>query len=355
MIGALTGLVQGRFPVAAKATYADDRWSGWRPGGCGLRMRRSRSIRIRPRGDVDLREAGVAGDRGERWEGRQARAERQLGRYLELQDSTGNVYTYANLGSIPRSYPVPKPVRVTAAEIATALAPRAPAAGARGQRGAVGAGVGGVQQPPRRWTRHHAASAGGANRSEAGWRSGVCRVTATSAPGAGSSGGRRGLRRRKERLFADPSRPASYAAGGNLQLRSSAAQIESFQNYFSDVLHLPKSQYTLKPCGSIVVAGTILGRVAGPRSTTASHLLFMFQPAGKDAPQIDPKPILDGWKLLEATACTGRRGSTRSTSGEEPDDRAGPADEKAAADEPDPVRPARPDLRVRTAATSRPD
>jgi hypothetical protein len=28
----------------------------------------------------------------------------------------------------------------------------------------------------------------------------------------------------------------------------------------------------------------------------------MIQPAGKGAPQIDPKPILDGWKLLEATA-----------------------------------------------------
>ena len=28
----------------------------------------------------------------------------------------------------------------------------------------------------------------------------------------------------------------------------------------------------------------------------------MIQPAGKNAPYIDPKPILDGWKLLEATA-----------------------------------------------------
>ena len=28
----------------------------------------------------------------------------------------------------------------------------------------------------------------------------------------------------------------------------------------------------------------------------------MVRPAGKNAPQIDPKPILDGWKLLEATA-----------------------------------------------------
>jgi hypothetical protein len=31
-------------------------------------------------------------------------------------------------------------------------------------------------------------------------------------------------------------------------------------------------------------------------------MYFQVQPAGKNAPQIDPKPILDGWKLLEATA-----------------------------------------------------
>ena len=37
----------------------------------------------------------------------------------------------------------------------------------------------------------------------------------------------------------------------------------SFDNYFSDVLHLAKNQYTLEPlkAGSIVVAGTILGRL----------------------------------------------------------------------------------------------
>jgi hypothetical protein len=29
---------------------------------------------------------------------------------------------------------------------------------------------------------------------------------------------------------------------------------------------------------------------------------FMVRPAGKGAPRIDPKPILDGWKLLESTA-----------------------------------------------------
>ena len=42
---------------------------------------------------------------------------KKLGRYLMLQDATGNVYTYSNLGSIPRKYPVPKRVKVTAKQI----------------------------------------------------------------------------------------------------------------------------------------------------------------------------------------------------------------------------------------------
>ena len=33
----------------------------------------------------------------------------------------------------------------------------------------------------------------------------------------------------------------------------------------------------------------------------APHLNFSIRPAGRGAPQINPKPILDGWKLLEAT------------------------------------------------------
>ena len=50
----------------------------------------------------------------------------------------------------------------------------------------------------------------------------------------------------KERLFANPDRPASYSAGGDLQLKSASQQIDNFQNYFSDTLHLAKNQYTLQ-------------------------------------------------------------------------------------------------------------
>jgi len=53
--------------------------------------------------------------------------------------------------------------------------------------------------------------------------------------------------------------------------------------------------------GSRVVAGTVLGRV-GKTTELAPHLHFAIKPVGRGAPSIDPKPILDGWKLLEATA-----------------------------------------------------
>jgi hypothetical protein len=33
-----------------------------------------------------------------------------------------------------------------------------------------------------------------------------------------------------------------------------------------------------------------------------AHVLFQLRPAGSKSPQVDPKPVLDGWKLLESTA-----------------------------------------------------
>ena len=74
------------------------------------------------------------------------------------------------------------------------------------------------------------------------------------------------------------------------------------------MLRLQPSQVKLKTLkkGSTVIGGTVLGRVgklkSGPGSKLAPHLNFSIRPAGRGAPRIDPKPILDGWKLLEATA-----------------------------------------------------
>ena len=59
----------------------------------------------------------------------------------------------------------------------------------------------------------------------------------------------------------------------------------------------------LKPLkkGSKVTGGTVIGRV-GRTDAQPPHVNFAIRPAGRGAPTIDPKPILDGWKLLETTA-----------------------------------------------------
>ncbi|HUE25836.1 MAG TPA: peptidoglycan DD-metalloendopeptidase family protein, partial [Solirubrobacteraceae bacterium] len=215
----------------------------------------------------------------------------KLGKYLELQDSTGNVYTYAQLGSIPTTYAVPKPVTVTAGEIAKELSK--PLAAAPRPTGPATAGQQQAPAPP--------SSAKATKEAKSGPISLPVTPAKTSSSAPATSIPAPMV---KERLFANPSRPASYAAGGELQMRNAGPAISNFQNYFSDVLHLAKNQYTLKPlkAGAIVVAGTILGRIAAGNPALASHLQFMIRPAGKKAPYIDPKPILDGWKLLEATA-----------------------------------------------------
>ncbi|HXR60652.1 MAG TPA: lytic murein transglycosylase [Solirubrobacterales bacterium] len=62
--------------------------------------------------------------------------------------------------------------------------------------------------------------------------------------------------------------------------------------------------------GSKVIAGTVLARVAAGKEGVDSHINFSIRPAGKGAPRIDPKPILDGWKLLEATAIYRAKGKS---------------------------------------------
>jgi len=46
----------------------------------------------------------------------------------------------------------------------------------------------------------------------------------------------------------------------------------------------------------------VLGRIGRVQERVAPHVRFEIRPAGRGAPRIDPKPILDGWKLLESTA-----------------------------------------------------
>jgi hypothetical protein len=111
----------------------------------------------------------------------------------------------------------------------------------------------------------------------------------------------------KERLFANPRRPAAWAAGGRTQLADTGAALPAdatMARYFTVDYGLDRNDVTLKPLkkGRKVIAGTILGRVGTFEKGSDPYMRFEVRPAGKGAPRIDPKPILDGWKLLESTA-----------------------------------------------------
>ncbi|MBA3407939.1 MAG: hypothetical protein H0U06_07740, partial [Solirubrobacterales bacterium] len=103
----------------------------------------------------------------------------------------------------------------------------------------------------------------------------------------------------KERLFAHPGRPAARAAGGERQLTPG-----DYTPAADDLPRFDSGSYVARPLrrGARIIGGTILGRIGARTRTKASSLRFEVRPAGRRMPRIDPKPILDGWKLLESTA-----------------------------------------------------
>jgi hypothetical protein len=290
LVGSLTGLTQGHFPVHARSRYADD-LAERDLRRLGRKTRRShnaarivdsndrrRSINIYTRRGAPV----IAVNDGiVRKIGRSTK----LGRFIVLQDVYGNRYTYAHLGKVSRRYPVPKTFDDPRArdEFRYAREPReeqlakptAPASAGTQPRG------------------DKTARAAFRQASDPASATGVqSQATVTD----------------KERLFANPARPANREVAEETGQLLDQTGFEVFKVYFSKTLRLKPSEVKLKTLkkGSRVIGGTVLGRVGkvkhGPGSKLAPHLNFSIRPAGRGAPRIDPKPILDGWKLLEATA-----------------------------------------------------
>jgi Transglycosylase SLT domain len=280
LIGSLTGLTEGRFPVYARARYADDlaerallkRVSRGENAANIVESsdtRRSIDIFARRGAPVVAVNDGVIKKVG--------RNER-LGRYVTLQDVYGNRFTYAQLGEVSRFYPVPKEdafdpdrtARALKANDPTDPAPDAPASAGRQ-----------LDNSDRAPARYRGARTDDAPRA--------------SAPV-------------KQRLFAHPNLPGARDAGGLEQLLDAEARraggFETYKNYFSRPFGLDPSKVRFRRLkeGSRVIGGTIIGRIGHTVAGRAAHLDFSIRPAGRGAPRIDPKPILDGWKLLEATA-----------------------------------------------------
>jgi murein DD-endopeptidase MepM/ murein hydrolase activator NlpD len=266
LVGSLTGLTQGMFPVAAKSRYADD----LDEREAERRIAKGRNAAVPVESDADRRGINIYARPGSRVVATQdgkvvgMGSSARLGRYVRLRDAFGNTYTYAHLKTVADRHPVPRDAGRS--EATPELPPADP-------RPTTPASAG--KQPPA------ARAKGKAERASA------ARPQPAAAPAV-----------EKERLFAHPSRPAAYQAGGEDQLRGEARPSDLA------MLDLPADQVEMKrlKVGSRVVGGTVLGRIGRTSRTEAPHMLFEIRPAGRGAPRIDPKPILDGWKLLESTA-----------------------------------------------------
>ncbi len=282
VIGSLTGLTEGRFPVFARARYADDiaeqqLLKRVKRGENAAQLvesddsRRSIDIYSKVGAPVVAVNDGVIKKIGRN---------KKLGRHVVLQDVYGNRYTYAHLGTVSKLFPVPKRDADASGpkSSATALAanksdpkPDAPASAGR-----------------------QLDSSDKVKERDRGGDAPASRAQA-SAP-------------IKQRLFAHPDMRGSRESGGleqqlDAQARKSG-KYETFKAYFSRPYGLDPSKVRLRPLkkGSRVIGGTVLGHIGRTMPGQAAHLDFAIRPAGRGAPNIDPKPILDGWKLLEATA-----------------------------------------------------
>ncbi len=224
-----------------------------------------------------------------------------LGRYVTIVDSYGDRFTLSGLGSLENVIPVLVPRVESAARIARQLG-----LNVRINRHDLPPASAGTVVPVTSSGVQLLDSYAGAVNTASAEAGGQARATAAATVTAAARTATQPLV--KERLFANPTRPASYAAGGSLQLQlrvRSYASVAALKigkgaqdDIFSRPLALRSGHFTLAPLtvGSIVAAGTILGRVGElPNGTTG--LLFRIRPAGART-AVDPRSILAGWELL---------------------------------------------------------
>jgi hypothetical protein len=216
----------------------------------------------------------------------------QLGRFVSLRDAYGNTYTYAKLASVAQLYPVLRPhdakgsgTRADKTEEPAEPHPTAPAS--------AGTQPGSTTQPAAEGaaTSALALGSGGALEAAAPGSSTTPQAGADATPQqspAPSSAAQGATAPGSEEGTASSSSPQTSPSGTTQRVFRDGAN-----DVYLHALHT----------GARVIAGTVLGHVgAGDGSAGAggeASMLFQIRPAGIGAPQIDPKPILDGWVQLE--------------------------------------------------------
>ncbi|HWI08540.1 MAG TPA: lytic murein transglycosylase, partial [Solirubrobacteraceae bacterium] len=275
LVGSLTGLAQGRSPVAGRAHY-NARSAG--RARRGVRIVAAAGTPVVAVQDGEIVRVGTSP---------------RLGRFVMLRDAYGNTYTYGHLAKTARSVlvakeraAVPDPSAVTT-PLRTPLpdpVPTEPASAGSNRRAAPASGPAPAGPPT---------------------------PAAPIAPAATVG---------KERLFANPARSRALSSGGRRQILDAAFALPaaaSLRSYFAGDVGLGRDQLELKRLypGRRVIAGTILGRIGETDIPGAPHVLFELRPPGTDVPRLDPAPFLEGWRLLESTAIFRARGAAALSGG----------------------------------------
>ncbi len=271
LIGSLTGLTQGRFPVDARAVYADD----LSEAQYQQKMAKGKNAAITVDSKKTRRGINIYAKTGSPVVATQDAkvirigTSKRLGRFVQIRDVYGNTYTYGKLGSVAEGYAAAKETKVSDEAVRKEL------------------------ELPKDPTPSQAASGG--SQTAAAPEPSPDEATPSIVT--------------KSRVFANPGRPAALENGGDQQLSDDEltgtlpTSLDDTAAY-AKVLGLKPQDIVVRRFreGAKIPAGTVIGQIGEPTPGSAPHLDFEIRPTGSGAPRIDPKPILDGWKLLESTA-----------------------------------------------------
>src|SRR6185312_8287472 len=129
LVGSLTGLTQGHFPVHAKARYADDISD---TAIAKKRMKKGQNAALPINSSSTRRGINVFAKAGSPviavQDGKIVKMGRtdRLGKFIQLRDVYGNTYTYAHLKKLSLAYPVPKEKTVSKSQVKKELHLAAP-------------------------------------------------------------------------------------------------------------------------------------------------------------------------------------------------------------------------------------
>jgi hypothetical protein len=276
LLGAITGLTEARFPVHAPSHFSDGFATIPAHGSTPAKTLAGTTIYSQAGAPVIAVQDGEVVQIG--------RSDTpSLGRFVVLRDAYGNTYTYSQLGSVAKLYPV--------------LTPR--------DRTSVSARI--------------ARSGGGAEPAPSGPATAGAQPRSPLSEGAAVSGLALGA---AAGLEPAPALPAPSPTPTPAPRTSASKPPRVFSSGPDDVYLHPLR------AGVQVIAGTVLGHVGSeaagatglatspstpapgaPGTTPAAgaqsggpHMFFQIKPAGAQAPLVDPKPILDGWVALESTS-----------------------------------------------------